>query len=261
MSSTLYNSYADGIAFKDKTSKLIGGHGFMGGSERDDSVTPFTKGYFFAFFAFPGTIFNGTINAATARGYLLNSAVDFQPHGDRQLQTIEDKAIGGATANFIVGQTTTQDMSITFKEYANGPIVRINSKWHSVIDPYVGGSTIAVDMAPKEYKGSVMIIQTKPIARVNKADWKANDIIKVYLYEGVFPLNDPSSAFGNGVEQTERVQLPINYKFDGQPLTEMDSDVLAQALEVLQSYDIYGETAGLYTALSTAGKIKSGLNS
>ena len=109
--------------------------------------------------------------------------------------------------------------------------------------------------------GSCMIIQTKPIARVNKADWKANDIIKVYLYEGIFPLNDPSSVFGNGIEQTERVQLAINYKFDGQPLTEMDNDVLNQALEVLQSYDIYGETAGLYSALSTASKIQSGINS
>lgn len=258
---SIYTSYSDGITFKAKTSNLTGGHGFTGGSERDDSVTPFTKGYFFAFFAFPGTIFNSSLNAADARAYLLNSAVDFQPHADRQLQTIEDTAVGGAKSNFIVGQTTTQDMSLTFKEYANGPIVRINTKWHSVIDPYVGGSTMAVDMAPKEYKGSVMIIQTKPIARVNKADWKLNDIIKVYLYEGVFPLNDPSSVFGNGIEQTERVQLAINYKFDGQPLTEMDNDVLNQALEVLQSYDIYGETAGLYSALSTASKIKSGINS
>lgn len=260
MSTSTYASYSDGIAFKSNTTKLTGGHGFTGGSERDDAVTPFTKGYFFAFFAFPGLIFNSSLNAADARGYLLNSAVDFQPHGDRQLQTIEDKAIGGATANFIVGQTTTQDFSITFKEYANGPIVRINSKWNSFIDPYVGGSTKADNMAPKEYKGSVMIIQTKPIARVNKADWKLNDIIKVYLYEGIFPLNDPSSAFGNGVEQTERVQLPINYKFDGQPLTELDPEVLAQALDVLQSYDIYSATAGMYTALSTATKIKSGLN-
>lgn len=258
---SIYSAYSDGISFKAQTSKLTGGHGFTGGSERDDSVTPFTKGYFFAFFAFPGTIFNSTLNAADARSYLLNSAVDFQPHADRQLQTIEDTAVGGAKANFIVGQTTTQDMSLTFKEYANGPIVRINTKWHSVIDPYIGGSTIAVNMAPKEYKGSCMIIQTKPIARVKKADWKLNDIIKVTLYEGVFPLNDPSSVFGNGVEQTERVQLAINYKFDGQPLTEMDNDVLNQALEVLQSYDIYGETAGLYTALSTASKIQSGINS
>ena len=261
MSTTMYNSYADGISFKGNSENLTGGHGFMGGSERDGSVTPFTKGYFFAFFAFPGTIFNRTMNAATARSYLLNSAIDFSPHGARQLQTIEDKAIGGATANFVVGQTTTQDMSITFKEYANGPVVRINSRWNGIIDPYLGGSTIAETMAPKEYKGSVMIIQTKPIARVNKADWKETDIIKVYLYEGIFPINDPSDAFSNGVDQTDRVTLPINYKFDGQPLTELDPSVLAQALEVLQSYDIYGETAGLYSQLSTASKIKSGINS
>ena len=261
MSTTFYNSYADGISFKDSTSKFTGGHGFMGGSERDDSVTPFTKGYFFAFFAFPGTIFNNSMNAADARSYLLNSAIDFTPHGARQLQTIEDKAVGGATSNFISGQTTTQDMSLTFKEYANGPIIRINSKWNGIIDPYLGGSTIADTMAPKEYKGSVMVIQTKPIARVNKADWKATDIIKVYLYEGIFPLNDPSDAFGNGIEQTERVTLPINFKFDGQPLTELDPAVLAQALEVLQSYDIYSETAAMYSQLSTASKIKSGINS
>lgn len=260
MSTTIYNSYNDGIHFKTNSSHLTGGHGFMGGSTKDDSVTPFTKGYFFAFFAFPGTIFDSNMPAADAKGYLLNSAVDFSPHADRQLQTIEDKAIGGATSNFIVGQQTSQDFSITFKEYANGPIIRINTKWHSYIDPFTGGSTKADRLAPKEYKGSVMIIQTKPIARVNKADWKDTDIIKVFLYDGVFPLNDPSSAFANGVESTERVQLPINYKFDGQPLTELDTTVLAQALEVLQTYDIYGNTAGLYSSLSTASRIKTGIN-
>ena len=259
--STIYNSYADGITFKSNSEKLTGGHGFMGGSERDGSVTPLTKGYFFAFFAFPGTLFNRSMSAADARSYLLNSAIDFSPHGARQLQTIEDTSVGNNKANFIVGHTTTQDFSLTFKEYANGPIFRINSKWHGVIDPFLGGSTIANTMAPKEYKGSVMIIQTKPIARVNKADWKESDINKVYLYEGVFPVNDPSDAFSNGVEQTDRVTLPINYKFDGQPLTELDPAVVAQALEVLQSYDIYSPTAGMYSQLSTASKIKSGINS
>lgn len=257
---SIYNSYNDGISFRPNSTHLSGGHGFNGGSTRDDSVTPFTKGYFFAFFALPGTLFDSNLSAAAAKGYLLNSAIDFQPHGDRQLQTIEDKAIGGATANFIVGQQTVQDFSLTFKEYANGPVIRINTKWHSIIDPYTGGSTKAIKMAPNEYKGSVMVIQTKPIARVNKADWKETDIIKVFLYDGVFPLNDPSSAFGNGVESTERVQVPINYKFDGQPLNEMDPTVLAQALEVLQSHDIYGETAGLYSTLSTATRIKTGIN-
>ena len=258
--STIYNSFSDGITLKANSGQLIGGHGFMGGSTRDDSVTPFTKGYFFAFFALPGTIFDAKLTASAAKGYLLNSAVDFQPHGDRQLQIIEDKAIGGATANFIVGQQTTQDFSVTYKEYANGPLVRINSKWHSYVDPHTGGSTIARSFAPNEYKGSVMIIQTKPIARVQKADWKESDIIKVFLYDGVFPLNDPSSAFGNSVESSERVQLAITYKFDGQPLTELDPSVLAQALDVLQTQDIYGATAGLYSALSTATRIKTGIN-
>lgn len=252
-------SYADGIAFKDNSSTITGGHGFTGGSDRDDSVTPFTKGYFFAFFAFPGTIFNGTMDATAAKSYLLNAAVDFQPHADRQLQTIEDKSVGGATANFVVGQTTTQDFSLTFKEFASGAIVRINSKWNSFIDPYLGGSTVADKMAPSEYKGALMVIQTKPIARVNKTDWKETDIIKVFLYEGVFPLNDPSSAFANGIESSERVQLAINYKFDGFPLNELNPEILAQALEVLQSYDIYGATQDMYAKLSTSTKIKTGL--
>lgn len=253
-------SYADGIVFRDKTENLSGGHGFTGGSDRDDSVTPFTKGYFFAFFALPGTIFNVSMNATNARSYLLNSAIDFQPHSDRQLQTIEDKAVGGATANFITGQQTTQDFSLTFKEFAAGPIIRINSKWHGFVDPYTGGSQMANTMAPSEYKGSVMVIQTKPIARINKADWKETDIIKVFLYDGVFPLNDPSSAFSNGVESSERVQLAINYKFDGQPLNEMDPQTLATALEVLRNQDIYGATKDIYTKLSTSTKIQVGIN-
>lgn len=258
--STNTTSYSDGIGFRTGSKKLDGGHGFMGGSNRDDAVTPMSKGYFFAFFAFPGTIFDSTMNAADAKQYLLNAAVDFQPHADRQLQIMEDKAVGGATANFIVGQTTTQDFSITFKEFAAAPIYRVHAKWTSYIDPYLGASTVAENFAPSEYKGSVMIIQTKPIANINKADWKEEDIIKVYLYDGVFPVNDPSSPFANGIEQVDRVQIPMQYKFDGQPLTETNAYTLSQAVEVLRSADIYSATQDIYNKLSVAGKIQSGIN-
>lgn len=253
-------SYSDGIKFRDKTSIPTGGNGFMGGSERDDSVTPMTKGYFFAFFAFPGHIFKDGMSAVSAKAYLLNQAVDFQPHADRQLQTIEDKGVGNTTSNFIVGQQTTQDFSITFKETAAAPIYRVHAKWTSYIDPYLGASTIADTFAPSEYKGSVMVIQTKPIARITKGAWQASDIIKISLYEGVFPLPDPSSPFANGIEQSDRVQIPIQYKFDGQPLNETNSLVLSQALEILNNQDIYNSTQDIYTALSSASKIKSGIN-
>lgn len=253
-------SYSDGIKFRDNTSIPGGGNGFMGGSERDDSVTPMSKGYFFAFFALPGFIFKEGMPASNVKSYLLNLAVDFQPHADRQLQTIEDKGIGNTVSNFIVGQTTTQDFSLTYKETASSPVGRVHAKWTSYIDPYLGASTIADTFAPSEYKGSVMVIQTKPIARLTKDSWKASDITKVYLYEGVFPLPDPSSPFSNGVEQSDRVQVPVQYKFDGQPLTELNANVLKQAIEVLNNQDIYNSTNDIYTALSTAGKIKSGIN-
>lgn len=253
-------SYSDGIGFRTGSSKLDGGHGFTGGSSRDGAVTPMTKGYFFVFFAFPGMIFDASMSAADAKQYLLNAAVDFQPHADRQLQILEDKAVGGATSNFIVGQTTTTDFSLTFKEFASAPIYRVHAKWTSYIDPFLGASTIADIFAPSEYKGSVMVIQTKPIANINKADWKEEDIIKVYLYDGVFPLNDPSSPFSNGIEQVDRVQLPMQYKFDGQPLNETNANVLNQAVEVLRSADIYGATQEIYNKLSIAGKIQSGIN-
>lgn len=253
-------SYSDGIGFRTGSSKLDGGHGFTGGSSRDGAVTPMTKGYFFVFFAFPGMIFDASMSAADAKQYLLNAAVDFQPHADRQLQILEDKAVGGATSNFIVGQTTTTDFSLTFKEFASAPIYRVHAKWTSYIDPFLGASTIADIFAPSEYKGSVMVIQTKPVARVNKDDWKLTDIIKVDLYDGVFPLPDPSSPFNNGVEQMEKVSIPVQYKFDGQPLTEVDADTLNQALEVLQNADIYKMTNEIYTKLSVSGKILSGIN-
>ena len=105
-----------------------------------------------------------------------------------------------------------------------------------------------------------MVIQTKPVARVNKEDWKITDIIKVDLYDGVFPLPDPSSPFNNGVEQMEKVSIPVQYKFDGQPLTEVDSDTLNQALEVLQNADIYKMTNEIYSTLSVSGKILSSIN-
>ena len=137
---------------------------------------------------------------------------------------------------------------------------KIHKKWTSYINPYLGGSTVADVFAPSEYKGAVMVIQTKPVARVNKEDWKITDIIKVDLYDGVFPLPDPSSPFNNGVEQMEKVSIPVQYKFDGQPLTEVDSDTLNQALEVLQNADIYKMTNEIYSTLSVSGKILSSIN-
>lgn len=253
-------SYSDGIKFRTNSAVPIGGNGYNGGSERDGSVTPFTKGYYFVFYALPSTIFNSTMNANDAKQYILNSVIDFQPHADRQLTTIEDKGIGNTVSNFIVGQQTTQDFSLTLKEYADSPICKIYSKWTSIIDPYLGGSTIAEMMAPNEYKGSVMVIQTRPVARVNKQDWTITDIIKVFLYDGVFPIPDPSSPFGNGVEQTERVTIPVQHKFDGQPLTDNDENTLNQALEVLQNSDIYTLTNELYTKLSVSSKIVTGIN-
>lgn len=254
------SNYIDGIGLKQGIGKPQGGNGYFGGSSQDDSATPATKGFFFVFFALPGHIFKGALPSADAQQYLLNAAIDWTPPGDRQLNTVEDKSIGGNVSNHITGHQTSNEFSITYKEFASGSLVRIHRKWSAYIDPYLGGSTIADTFAPNEYKGKMMVIQTKPITRVNKEQWKESDIIKVDLFDGVFCTQDPLAPFGNGVEQNERINIPAQYKFDGQPLNESVEGVMEQALDVLRSKDIYEQTAKLYEELSVSSSIKESVS-
>ena len=236
---------------------------YIGGANRSElNDHPYTKGYFYVFFGLPTTIFsqeNG-IDTATARQYLLVSAEDFTPPGDRQLNMQDIQGQGGIDASFIVGQTISRDFSLQYRDYWGAPIFRIHRLWTSYMNPYLGGSFIAQDFTANEYKGVCMVIQTKPVVRnlksgntgssINIAAWTSNDIIKVDYFDGVCPTTDLKSVYSSSITDNSFVKPTVQYKFDGMPLDETNLDVLNTAVTVLNSTNVFDNTAALYNTLA-----------
>jgi hypothetical protein len=231
-------------------------NGYLGGANRTSSDHPFLKGYFYVFFSLPSTLFKGgegSIEATTARDYMLVSAEDFTPPGDRQLNTGDIQGQGGVDSSFLIGQTIAREFSIQYKDYWGAPIFRIHKLWSSYIDPYLGASTVADTFGADEYKGTCMVIQTKPIAgdqRKDASDWKDSDIIKIDYFDGVQTLTDLKSAYGSNITDNTFVKPVVQYKFDGFPLDETNGDVRASALAALKMEDRFKHTQTLYSELS-----------
>jgi len=254
------------MAFIDKISLVtpglkVDGTGYVGGSDKGKGDHPYIKGYFYVFFGVPSTIFsdsNSNITRQQAKEFLLVSAEDYTPPGDRTLNLQDIQGQGGVDASFLTGQTINREFSIQYKDYWGAPIFRIHRQWASYINPYLGGSTMAVDFSAAEYKGACMIIQTKPIARqvgsVQK-DWKADDLIKIDYFDGVQPLTDLKSAYGSSLSDNSFVKPTVQYKFDGSPLDETDPDVLNKALSIMNASNLFTKTSKLYNDFANNNSI------
>lgn len=245
------------------TTSAVSADRYQGGVK---GVNPFIKGYFYVFFGLPVTIFktgSDNITQDLAKTYLLSSAEMFTPHADRQINFQDLQGMGGAGgASFISGQTITRDFSIQYKDYWSAPIFRIHRLWTSYLDPYLGVSTIASSFTPNEYKGTCMVIQTKPVAKKigdNPTDWTLDDIIKINYYDGVQCVTDLSSVYDANIADNSVVKPTVQYKFDGFPLTELNNTVKDAAVKILNNASVFTKTAEIYTNLSAAaGSLTTG---
>lgn len=235
-------------------SKRVDLNKYLGGSTRGVKDHPYIKGYFYIFFIFPTAIFGGDEygNGGDAQKYLLSLSESYTPPADRQLKTEDVQGLGGVDATFVTGQTLDRTFSLQFRELWDSPILRIHSLWTSYINPYLGGNTTAThDFAPSEYKGTCMIIQTKPVMRNKKGEnkgFKADDIIKVDWYDGVVPLTDPITAYDANITDNGIVRPNIQYRFDGHPLDETMGDstgtnIKKQALTFLNYEEYFGSSS------------------
>lgn len=223
------------------------GSRYIGGHDRGAGDHPFLTGNFYVFFSFPSTIFNA--DAQAAQNYLLTSAEDYTPHADGQVKIVDVEGQGGVGASFISGRTTSREFSITYKDFWGAPIFKIHRKW-SFINPYFGGSDMAVEFSGREYKGTCMVIETKPVVRIDK-EWTASDIIKVAYYDGVFPKIDLSSAYSATIADNTLVRPSVQYSFDGFPLDETNATVLATAVTTLKNAKLFDNTKTLYEKLAS----------
>lgn len=228
---------------------------YVGGSGRGEADHPMLSGNFYIFFKFPSAIFpDGTTEL---QHYLMTAAEEYTPHADAQVKIQDVDGQGGVGASFISGKTISREFSLNYKDFWGAPVFRIHRKW-SFINPYFGASDIAEKYSGDEYKGSCMIIQTKPIARgVGRGSdaWIESDITKVAYYDGVFPKVDLSSAYNATITDNTVVKPSVSYSFDGFPLDETNKAVIATALTALNGSDLFGNTKKVYNELATSSPV------
>jgi hypothetical protein len=247
---------------------------YLGGFSRGVDSHPYVKGYFYVFFGFPPILFRTeSVTPQQALIYTLSGAEGYTPPGDRQLKTEDVMGMGGVDASFITGQTIDRTFSIQYRDYWGSPIFRVHRQWTQYLNPYYGGVTEAAggvgEINPMfmaaEYKGTCMVVQTKPITKKNTGGkrWIDADIIKVDFFDGVFPITDLKSAYDANITDNSIAKPTVQYRFDGFPLDETNSSVMTKALQVLNSvsYDRDNASPVIYeTLLQDGSDLIGGLN-
>jgi hypothetical protein len=214
------------------------------------NVHPYVKGYFYVYFKFPTIVLN---RITTGDNYsndklsniLLALCESYTPAGDRQIKYEDVIGLGDVGSSYITGQTIDRNFSLMFRDLWGSPILKIHRAWTSIIDPIFGGLVRNADdkdeikFLPSTYKGSVIVIQTKPIAiyeEYTQNKLTAEDIVKVDLYTGVFPTTDLSSVYDANITDNSIVRPTITYRFDGAKYDESyDKTLVDTALQLLQS--------------------------
>jgi hypothetical protein len=246
---------------------------YLGGHNRGVDSHPYIKGYFYVFFGFPPTLFsdggdsssNTGITSNKALIYLLSAAESFTPPGDRQLKIEEIQGMGGVDSSFVSGQTIDRNFSIQYRDYWGAPIFRIHRQWTQYFNPYFGGAAYAPNIAymAREYKGTCMLIQTKPVTKLDSQDWSPEDIVKIFYFDGVVPTTDLSSVYDSNITDNSVVRPTVQYRFDGFPLDETNDEVLSKALTVLKTvrYDTKNASPAIYEdMLDGVGDVPHGIN-
>ena len=215
------------------------------------SVHPYVKGYFYIYFKFPDIV-TQRINTKDGKGdndtisnIMLALCESYTPNGDRQIKYEDVVGLGDIGSSFITGQTIDRNFSLMYRDLWGSPILKIHRAWTSIIDPIYGGllkdkndsnNTEEIDFLPKNYKGKVIIIQTKPIAIYadNAKSVSKSDIVKVDLYTGVFPTTDLSSMYDANITDNSIVRPTVTYRFDGNKYDESyDPSLIGTAQSLL----------------------------
>jgi len=200
----------------------------------------YSKGYFYVFYGLPLYLSQSMgIDTNMATDWLMTTATAFTPPADPTLNILDDKGQGGVDSSFLAGsQTLDRSFSLTHKEMWGSPIRKIFDALGNYVDPYLGASTVADQFTPNEYKFYTTVVQTKPVARGvagSKKDWKDSDLIGVWMFDGVQTTTRPSSMFDSNIEDQSIVDIPMQFKFDGHPMTENNKESLAIALGLMNT--------------------------
>lgn len=212
----------------------------IGGQFRHNQ--PYISGYFQTLFSLPDGLFES--DGEAAQNWLQSTVEGFTPH-TQTINKVDVAGQGQIGSSFVGSVTTTREFTMTFREYQNMPILYVVRKWAAIFDPHTGVSPLrGADFIPSKYKGSVCVIQTKPVKAREEA-LEAADIEELYIYQGVFPTTIPvDTAAASDITGNDTVQLSVTFSFDGAPLTsaEIKKSTVAewfsnmQAIKTLDKY-------------------------
>lgn len=228
------------------------------------NIHPYVKGYFYVYYQFPSIVLDRTgmkTNGDALSGIMLSLCEGYTPAGDRQIKYEDVVGMGDVSSSFVVGQTVDRNFSLAYREIWGSPVLRVHRAWTSIIDPVYGGfvkykdDNGDVDFMPKDYKGKVLVIQTKPIA-VHSSENSNRDltdsIISVDLYTGVFPTTDLSSMYDANITDNSIVRPTVQYRFDGVKYDDtMDSTLKGKAASILNNKILAGHRMDKRTIYNT----------
>lgn len=209
----------------------------IGGQFRNNQ--PYISGYFQTLFNLPDGLFSSEKDEAAK--WLQSTVEGFTPHS-QTINKVDIAGQGQIGSSFVGSITTTREFTMTFREYQNMPILYVVRRWAALFDPHTGVSPLdGKDFIPSKYKGSVCVIQTKPVKAKDGA-LEASDIEELYVYQGVFPTTIPvDTAAASDITGNDTVQLSVTFSFDGAPLTsaEISKSDVADWFKNIKAIDTY----------------------
>ena len=210
----------------------------IGGQFRSNQV--YIGGYFQVIFGLPEILFGGADRVQSASKWLHSTCEAFTPHSTA-VNKIDIQGQGQIGSSFPTSVTTTREISFSFREYQNLPILNIIRSWAAIFDPFTGVSPLKGNQfIPMNYKGWVAVAQTKPV-RSRPEDLEAEDLEECYIYQGVFPTAipvDTASAADQG--SNEGVVLQVQMSFDGHPLTSTEPGTVEKVIDLLKGLRYMG---------------------
>ena len=226
---------ADGDRVKpDYLTRDIGGH------FRNNH--PYISGYFQVIFGLPVELFGDEKRVKRASQWLHSTCEGFTPH-TQALTKVDVMGQGQIGSSFVANVTTTREITLTFREYQNLPILNIIKRWTSVFDPFTGVSPLDGNrFIPANYKGWLMVAQTKPVRSADEA-LTPGDIEECYIYSGVFPTNVPLDTLNSDITANDVAQHSITFSFDNTPQTSSEPGVTDKAIELLAGMHMMGTSA------------------
>ncbi len=194
---------------------------YMGGRFRSNQ--PYFSGYFQVMFELPDEMFGPSKDVATK--WLHSSCESFQPPGIT-INPAEVNGLGQIKSRYYASRSVANEFSCAFREYQNLPVLNIIRQWTSVFDPHTGVSPLKGNkFTPEAYKGTVYVIQTKPVGAFPSSNLTEEDVEEAWIFDGAWPMNEPSDMLASDLSGSDTLQYTITFSYDGFPFTSSEGAI------------------------------------